>query len=78
LAAREPDRVSALALVSPDTWAPNMETSTSPVPPIVNNFVSNVMLRSDLAMWLMAKFARPVLLGFLALPPEVAARLTPE
>jgi 2-hydroxy-6-oxonona-2,4-dienedioate hydrolase len=78
LAARHPERVSGLLLVSPAAWSPDMEVSTQPISPAVANFVKDVVLKSDFAFWLMVKLARPTLLGFLATPPELEAQATPE
>jgi 2-hydroxy-6-oxonona-2,4-dienedioate hydrolase len=78
LAARHPDRVSALVLVSPAAWSPDMEINTQSTSPLVASLVANVVLKSDFLFWLMARSARPMLMRFLATPPELMARATPE
>jgi 2-hydroxy-6-oxonona-2,4-dienedioate hydrolase len=76
LAARYPERVSGLVLVSPAAWSPDMEVSTQPVSPLIANFVKNVVLKSDFALWLMVKLVRPTMMGFLATPPGLEASAT--
>jgi pimeloyl-ACP methyl ester carboxylesterase len=78
LAARRPERVSGLLLISPAAWSPDMEVSTQPINPVLAKFVADVVLKSDLALWLMARLAHPMLLGFVATPPELEAQATPE
>jgi 2-hydroxy-6-oxonona-2,4-dienedioate hydrolase len=78
LAARYPDRVSGLLLISPAAWSPDMEVSTQPIPPVLANFVANVVLKSDFALWLLARMAHPMLMSFLATPPELEPQAAPE
>jgi 2-hydroxy-6-oxonona-2,4-dienedioate hydrolase len=78
LAARHPERVSGLLLMSPAAWSPDMEVSTPPISPVIVNFVKDVVLKSDFAFWLMSKTARSTMLGFLATPPALEAQATSE
>jgi 2-hydroxy-6-oxonona-2,4-dienedioate hydrolase len=77
LAARYPERVAALELVSPAAWSPDMAVSTPPLPAPVTGFITNVVLKNDTALWLLAKTARPVMLGFLATPASLESKFTP-
>jgi 2-hydroxy-6-oxonona-2,4-dienedioate hydrolase len=76
LAATHPDRVSRLVLMSPAAWSPDMASNTQPVAPVIANLIKNVILKSDMALWLMSKVARPTLMGFLGVPPSVEERMT--
>ena len=78
LAASHPERVSRLVLMSPAAWSPEMERNTQPVAPVMANLIKNVILKSDMALWLMSKVARPTLMGFLGVPPSVEERMTPD
>jgi 2-hydroxy-6-oxonona-2,4-dienedioate hydrolase len=78
LAANHPERVSKLVLMSPATWSPEMETNTQPVAPVMALFIKNVILKSDMAFWLMSKVARAPLMGFLGIPPGLEERMTPK
>jgi pimeloyl-ACP methyl ester carboxylesterase len=78
LAANHPERVSRLVLMSPAAWSPDMERNTQPVTPALALFIKNVILKSDLAFWLMSKVSRPPLLGFLGIPPGLEERMTPQ
>jgi pimeloyl-ACP methyl ester carboxylesterase len=70
--------VGGLLLGAPAAWSPDMEASTEPASPLVMALVKNVVLRFDFAFWLMDRLARPMLLGFMATPPELQAYMTPD
>jgi pimeloyl-ACP methyl ester carboxylesterase len=78
LAAHHPERVSRVVLMSPAAWSPDMERNTEPVSPIITTLMKNVILKSDMALWLMSKIARPSLMGFLGIPPSVEEKMTPS
>jgi 2-hydroxy-6-oxonona-2,4-dienedioate hydrolase len=78
LAARHPERVSGLVLISPAAWSPDMEVSTPPISPVIVNFVKDVVLKSDFAFWLMSRTVRSTMMGFLATPPALEAQATPQ
>jgi pimeloyl-ACP methyl ester carboxylesterase len=73
-ALRHPDRCSAMVLLVPASYSP--ETS-SPVQLPAPEFVYNVVLKSDFAIWLALKVARPSMMALLGVPPSVQARLGP-
>ena len=63
--------------MSPAAWSPKMAINTQPITPIVAQFIKQVILKSDMAFWLMSKVARPALMGFLGIPPTLEEQMTP-
>ena len=77
LALRHPGRVSSLVLLVPRAYDPNEVVG------IDKSASSQAVLKlieasADFAFWLAIRFARPALVRFLGVPPEVEARATPE
>lgn len=72
MALRHPDRVSALVLLVPRTWEPAMVMGVEGSAP------SQVVLRviegaADFLFWLGIRLARPALVRFVGVPPELDA-----
>lgn len=72
MALRHPERVSALIVMVPATYAPGHEVSVD------DSAGSRLVLRAvlagaDFAWWSAERVARPMLIRFLGVPPELAA-----
>jgi pimeloyl-ACP methyl ester carboxylesterase len=72
MALRHPERVAALILMVPATYAPGN------MPSVDDTFGSRMVLRvvlagADFVWWSAARIARPMLVRFLGVPPELAA-----
>lgn len=77
LALRHPGRVSSLILLVPRTYDPEEVVGVD------QSLSSRAVLKlieaaSDFAFWLGIRLARPALVRFLGVPPEVEARASPE
>lgn len=77
LALRHPHRVSSLILLVPRAYdpdevvGPDQSTSSQAVLKLIE-------ASADFAFWLAIRFARPALVRFLGVPPELEARARPE
>lgn len=78
LAIRHPDRVSALLLMVPAAWSPPDWKPEGHSGLGENQFVMNVVLRSDFAMWAFMKAAGADLAAFVGVSKEVQATMTAE
>jgi 2-hydroxy-6-oxonona-2,4-dienedioate hydrolase len=76
-AIKYPDRVSALILEVPDSWAPPTD-STQSEELMANGFVMNVVLKSDFIMWTFTKVAEDQMITFLGVPPDLQKQMTAE
>ncbi|MGH6924026.1 MAG: alpha/beta fold hydrolase [Propylenella sp.] len=75
MALRHPERVLALILIAPAAYAPGH------LPSLDDTFGSRMVLRAvmagaDFAWWSADRVARPMLVRFLGVPPELAAAAT--
>jgi pimeloyl-ACP methyl ester carboxylesterase len=72
LVLRHPDRASALILIVPRAYAPGMEPVGAP--PDSNMVMDAVIAGADFIFWLATKVARPLVVRFLGVPPEIEAK----
>jgi 2-hydroxy-6-oxonona-2,4-dienedioate hydrolase len=76
-ALRYPDRIHALVLIVPVAWVPPSQSAW--VPEETPSFISNVILKSDFALWLFIKIAPSSIITYgLGIPREVQQNLTPQ
>lgn len=80
-AARYPERTAALVMLAPDAWVPEQATDESKpgaARAAVEKVMLNVVLKSDLALWLVTNVAGSAMDYFVGVPQELGAELIPE
>jgi 2-hydroxy-6-oxonona-2,4-dienedioate hydrolase len=76
-AIKYPDRISALVLQVPDSWAPPESRGAAAVEIAGSQFILSIVLRLDFIMWVFMELARGSMLAFMGLPKELQVRATP-
>lgn len=74
-ALRYPERCRALVLISTATYVPGTQPPSAST---ALEVLRNLALGSDFLMWAIMQVARPALLSFMGITPQVRARLTPQ
>jgi pimeloyl-ACP methyl ester carboxylesterase len=77
-AIKYPERVSALVLAVPAAWAPPSERSAPTTEVAPSGFVTEVILKSDFAIWAFMKVAHDQMLSFLGVPTALQPTITSE
>jgi 2-hydroxy-6-oxonona-2,4-dienedioate hydrolase len=76
-AIKYPERVSALILAVPAVWTPESAAEGS-AEIGSDNFIANIVMRSDFAMWVFTKVAYGQLLTYVGVPESLQEKMTEQ